>query len=341
MIGMVDQQDAIKALPKLARRRIPDPLDSRPSHRALPAWGVSLLFHVIAITAIGWLWAGRPSGTGGAPDRQVGIAVVYETASGDTEYFLSDSGGDQSTSQAAADSVAAAAASADSGALESLLSDILPGESTVGGELESASGGLGLGDGGTQLSGGRDIPKARTTVFGIEGEGTRFLYVFDRSDSMNGYGGAPLAAAKRELINSLNSLGPQHQFQIVFYNETPLPFGGMGPRGPQLFKGDESSKQAAMAFVRDVSAIGGTRHLSAIQMGLAMGPDCLFFLTDADQPAPGQRDTEDLVVRASRSGTTIHAIQFGAGPQQGSSWIRDLATRTGGQYRYVDVTQLP
>ncbi len=338
---MANQHDPFEMLPKLSRRRIPPPVDTVRSTRWLPAWGVSLLFHVVALTAIGFLWAGRPKGTGGAADRPVGVAVVYETSSGETEYFLNDSGGDQSETQAAIDAVAAAAASADGQSLESLLSDILPGETAAGGDLESAAGGLGLGDGGTQLGGGRDIPKARTTVFGIEGEGTRFLYVFDRSDSMNGYGGAPLKAAKRELINSLESLGPQHEFQIVFYNDTPLPFGGMQPRGPKLFKGDDASKRAAVAFVRDVSAVGGTRHLSAIHLGLAMGPDCLFFLTDADQPAPNGRQLEDLVVRSSRSGTTIHAIQFGAGPRQGGSWIKQLAAGTGGQYRYVDVTQLP
>ena len=36
---------------------------------------------------------------------------------------------------------------------------------------------------------------ARTGVFGVSGEGHKFVYVFDRSGSMDGHGGAPLSAA--------------------------------------------------------------------------------------------------------------------------------------------------
>src|SRR5262245_17102357 len=57
-----------------------------------------------------------------------------------------------------------------------------------------------------------------TQVFGVTGRGRKFVYVFDRSLSMQG---APLAAAKRELIASLGRLEDGQQFQIIFYNEKP------------------------------------------------------------------------------------------------------------------------
>jgi hypothetical protein len=222
-----------------------------------------------------------------------------------------------------------------------LLAGLLPDAGSAG-DPSQAAGGLGLGDGGATLGENRTIPKVKTTVFGIEGEGTRFIYVFDRSDSMNGFQGAPLRAAKRELMESIGTLGRSHQFQIVFYNDSPLPFGGLGGRGPKLLFGDEPSKEAASRFVRDISAIGGTRHIEAIQMALAMAPDVIFFLTDADQPAPAARVLEDLQTRAARTGTTIHTIQFGSGPNQhGGGWIQYLAQGTQGQYRYVDASELP
>src|SRR5262245_48566300 len=60
---------------------------------------------------------------------------------------------------------------------------------------------------------GRNLaPAVETRVFGLRGNGSRFVYVFDRSSSMEG---APLSAAKRELIGSLQSLQSVHQFQVI------------------------------------------------------------------------------------------------------------------------------
>jgi hypothetical protein len=74
-------------------------------------------------------------------------------------------------------------------------------------------------------------------------------------------------------------------------------------------------------------------------MALSMGPDVIFFLTDADQPALSQRNLDDLADRAQRLGAVIHTIQFGAGGNQGTgAWIAELARLTGGKYRYLDVT---
>jgi len=47
---------------------------------------------------------------------------------------------------------------------------------------------------GIRGSSGADSDYARVTIFGIEAKGAKFVYVFDRSGSMNG---APLAAAKK------------------------------------------------------------------------------------------------------------------------------------------------
>lgn len=325
---------------RLERREIPQLPQTERGLRNVPAWLVSLLFHIGVLTVVGTLWVGRPKGTGGESERPIGVAVVHQTASGE-EYYLGGSGASDSTSESGtslADSLPSAAEISSETALE----DLLPGAGAPPGDPSAAAGGTGLGEGGASLGGSRNMPKAKTSVFGIEGEGTRFLYVFDRSDSMNGYGGAPLQIAKSQLLESLDSLGPAHQFQIIFYNDAPLPYGGLAGRGPKLLRGEEKNRSAARRFVRDVVAIGGTRHVEAMRMALAMGPDVIFFLTDADYPAPASRDLENLVVRAERCGATIHTIQFGAGPNQGSgSWIRSLAEGTRGNYRYVDVTNIP
>ncbi|MEZ6136425.1 MAG: hypothetical protein R3C53_16140 [Pirellulaceae bacterium] len=321
---------------RLTRRKIPQPFASRNIGK-MPAWLASILFHVTVLATIAAVWKTRSGGTGAESGGPVGVAVVYETNSG-SEYYLSDAAsGAEASAQSAISSLPSEASVGSSQA--TLLADLLPSGTGAGSETIAAAGSLGLGDGGAELGGNSKLPKAKTTVFGIEGEGTRFLYVFDRSDSMNGYNA--LQTAKAELLSSLESLGPAHQFQIIFYNESPMPYGGLSERGPQLQRGDEASKANAQRFVRSIAAVGGTQHVDALRMALNMAPDVIFFLTDADFPRLSETEIENIHTRASRINATIHTIQFGSGPERNSGdWIRRLAVGTAGQYRYVDVTEL-
>ena len=175
----------------------------------------------------------------------------------------------------------------------------------------------------------------RTQVFGAAGEGNRFVYIFDRSASMNG---SPLAAAKAELLRSLGDLESRHQFQIIFYNESPKMFNLRGGR-PRLTWGDKVSKRLAIEFVQGIRAKGATEHVAALVMGLRLRPDVLFFLTDADEPVL----TSIELARIARlnEGTAIHSIEFGAGPRTRSeNFLARLARQNGGQHVYVDVAKL-
>ena len=119
-----------------------------------------------------------------------------------------------------------------------------------------------------------------------------------------------------------------------------MPYGGVSGSGPELLRGDDRSKELVQRFIRTTSAVGGTNHIDSLRMALAMGPDILFFLTDGDYPQPPSGAVENIVSRASRFGTTIHCIQFGEGNRSArSNWISNLAEATGGQFRYVDVSQ--
>jgi hypothetical protein len=177
-------------------------------------------------------------------------------------------------------------------------------------------------------------------VFGVEGEGSVFLYVFDRSDSMNGYQGRPLAAAKAELIESLRGLDSIHQFQIIFYNDRVTAFNPLEPQPPRLMFADATNKQLAEAFVRQIRASGGTRHMVPLRLALRLAPDVVFFLTDAAYPQLSNAELDEL--RRSNTGTVINTIEFGAGPQMGGdNFLKKLARQNGGRHAYVDVTRLP
>ena len=313
------------------------------------SWALSFILHVLVLFIIAAVFAFIPSGTGGDGDGPIDTAIIYEVAvavdvSGDP-FETEEAGGgaigggeDSQASKAAASLPGADSAPIDNA---SLLVGLLPSNNAPPGGTGNAAGGLGLGNGGSQLGSGGGAPKVKTKVFGIEGEGRRFVYVFDRSDSMNGYEGRPFAVAKAELRKSLESLSESHEFQIIFYNDAPVAFGGSESNGPRMMLGSEANKSTANAFVRDIQATGGTQHLRALRMALNMNPDVIFFLTDADKPALREREIDDLQNRASRSTTSIHSIQFGEGPNQsGGNWIQVLAEGTTGKYRYINVNQL-
>lgn len=169
-------------------------------------------------------------------------------------------------------------------------------------------------------------------VFGVTGEGGSFLFVFDRSLSMQG---PPLAAAKRELITSLGQLKRLQQFQILFYNQNARL---MQPQ--RMMFADENGKRQAESYISGIEASGATDHVQALLLALRSGPDVVFFLTDADEPQLTPKELESI--RQKNPGSIIHVIEFKNGPQQGKGeTLRKLAEQNRGQYKYVDVSKLP
>jgi hypothetical protein len=179
--------------------------------------------------------------------------------------------------------------------------------------------------------------RATVTVFGAVGEGSRFVYLFDRSTSMTG---APLAAAKQQLIASLDALSRIHQFQVIFFNDQVQAWDLTGGQNRVPFASD-ANKQLAAQFVRSVTAAGGTDRLTPLRRALDMNVDVVFFLTDADDAMPSY-DVADVIERAQSTGTAIACIEFGDGPQprERQNFLTRLAAETGGDYVYVDVTKL-
>jgi hypothetical protein len=179
--------------------------------------------------------------------------------------------------------------------------------------------------------------KARTSLFGVVGEGNKFVYVFDRSGSMGGRGRESLRAVKAELTRSLKNLDTVHQFQIIFYNERPVIFNPTGTPGRLAFATEEN-KQRAARFLESIAAEGGTAHEDALRLAIRLQPDVIFFLTDGDDPklAPVQ------LARIERmaAGIVINCIEFGPGPKpQGASFLADLARQNAGRYVYVNISK--
>lgn len=179
---------------------------------------------------------------------------------------------------------------------------------------------------------------ARTKLFGLEGEGNKFVYIFDRSGSMGGSGRNALEVAKSELSASLETLGDIHQFQIIFYSDEPRSFALPGQQGRLLFANDRS-KLAVAEYLRGVVADGSTRHEDALLTGLRLLPDVIFFLTDGDEPGMSPDELE-RIQRLNGGQTVIHTIEFGLGARrERGNFLEQLARDNDGEYTYVDFTR--
>ena len=300
--------------------------------RRLPAWLLSLLLHVCLFGMILLLMQRFSNGSGEVENKTGGIVLV-DLTSETTEYLsegdISDAAPDQ-PQQTPAPAI-------DADELPPDLPGMAIGESTLTGVGEdfsqslSGANSLTVGNNSNQPFGG----KITTEVFGVKGTGSRFVYVFDRSASMEDIGGKPLRAAKRQLLASLDSLGEVQQFQIIFYNDKTKTFRSNGGDGQMVFANDESKKRAER-FVNSIQGSSGTDHLNALKLALSYGPDVVFLLTDAE----GGFSAADLtsISHWNQSGAVINAIEFGIGRQKNTRGsLRRVASESRGQYIYKDV----
>ena len=303
----------------------------------LPSWVLSAVLHVLVLVLAAWMFGLAPR-QGASTERTAEVGIALEHQDGTFEYYDTDT-----TAGTQSQAVTANAAS-----LENLLKDqaqvdtasALPAKMGVlGPSVVQAGGPADPGPKSGGYAGSNDAigGKATVKVFGVEGTGYKFVYVFDRSTSMGGSGRNALMVAKSELMASLESLQETHQFQIIFYNDQQLEFNPSGQRGRLAFA-TERNRQRARQFIGGVVDAGSTEHEAALKLAIKYRPDVIFFLTDAAVP---RLDADQLrTINRWASGITINAIEFGRGPkQEGDNFLTRLARQNGGQYDYHDITK--
>ena len=180
-------------------------------------------------------------------------------------------------------------------------------------------------------------PKGPPTTIRVFGSGDlsgrKFIFVIDRSRSMGAQGLNVLNAASRELTAAINQLEPFHEFQIVAYHHRTMTI-----ERRELLNGTEQNKQQVAGFITNLAAFGGTEHELALNMALSLNPDVVVLLTDGGMPELNQSQLERL--HRTAGGAQIHCIQFGQGPlQKNTNFMRKLAAKNLGTYRYIDVTE--
>ena len=314
----------------------------RIENRKLPAWIGSILFHTVLFLLVLLWFSLSPSSDKSVPGERTAVGSIV----------LQPSGGSRQQAETLANDPPAADSESVTVALETFSQidlsvlpptlapspvqhqNVAPSDTVSAADLASMLQNSGLGNTGV----GSQAGEATVPFFGVVGQGNKFLYVFDRSGSMDG---RPLQRAKAELIRSLDSLGDLHQFNILFYSSG----WHLWQPGRRLIFAVESEKQDAIRFISGMTASGGTGHFEPLLEAVAHRPDVIFFLTDGER----QDDLTDVQLseierRNSRfgRGAQINVIQFGGGgfTDSPSRSLQRLAEQNHGQYKYWNVSAL-
>jgi Mg-chelatase subunit ChlD len=330
----------------------PSTLPGQPPKLPLPAWVFSVLIHAAAFGALCYAYHPWQRGATSGKHGSIGIVLSHSASGSDKNadrrlevrqaiatmeeltapVLLAANETTEGTKNNSGDVNDSAATSSKSSATQKSSTAKSAGKQTKpGGKTGSRP-----------ATSGSRVPSlgssnyAQVSVFGVEGKGNKFVYVFDRSASMEG---PPLAAAKKQLLQSLQSLDSIHQFHIIFFNTKRQSFDISGG-GRRIAFATDRNKKLASNFVGGITADGGTDRFAALRDAIAISPDVVFFLTDADDPMSPTELAE--IQRVNRNiQAAICVIEFGRKPDPvPNNFLARMAQESGGQYGYVDTTKL-
>ena len=201
--------------------------------------------------------------------------------------------------------------------LPSDLSETVDGAESAG---ASGTGGTGQGNGN-----GHGDPSG---FFGTPMNGQRIIYVVDCSRSMNhphdSESKTRFRRLKLEIVNSVQSMDPQMEFFIVFFNDQahPMPAKQMQPALPR-------HRHRYLNWLTQVRAVGNTDPRQALGMAVRMQPDVIYFLTDGSFDKAVQADLLKLRV----ANTAIHTFAFGE--RDGERTLKLVAKNNKGRYHFI------
>ena len=156
---------------------------------------------------------------------------------------------------------------------------------------------------------------------GSGAQGQVFIYVMDCSGSMIDEG--RLTRAKSEVRRSVMALQPPQRFQIIFYNDEPIPMPGTLPKSADL-----NSKDQMFHWLRLIEPDGETDPRGALNLALSFRPDAIFLLSDGEYPD----GTAESIAKKNPRKVPIHCIDLGGGDT--GEQLKQIARDSGGQYKW-------
>ncbi len=180
---------------------------------------------------------------------------------------------------------------------------------------------------------GTGIDRAGNGQDGFLGGATRSVdrkiaYVVDASASMNhkhdSAAGTRFGRVKVELLRSIESLQPDQEFCVYFFNDGPETM----PPGRSVFRGQKSPMEL-YRWIAEFRARGTTKPLPALKAAISEQPDLIYFLTDG---AVSKRDLEKASNLNHRR-ALISTICIGVATSD--KQLRFLSEQNGGTFTFV------
>jgi hypothetical protein len=135
------------------------------------------------------------------------------------------------------------------------------------------------------------------------------VLVLDRSASMGI--GNKMEIARREILATLARMSPGSRFQVVVYNRQAEITKIGGQSGMALVA--ERNLQELWNFLSDLNPEGGNDHLRALREAIALQPDVICLISDADDLTAAEVRT---ITNWNRGLSCIHAVTIGAAPRE-------------------------
>ncbi len=187
----------------------------------------------------------------------------------------------------------------------------------------------------TGLTGGElsRIDNAAAEFFGIEGEGSDFVFIIDCSDSMNRYGRWQQAIF--ELKQSINDLQPQQRFLILLYNNGYIAMNNQ----VKLVKSTEKQKLKAIRWLANNTPDSWTYCAEALADALKLSPSAIFLLSDGE--FNDRNEVFGVLDRYKRKAKTsempqipVHTVALGS--HMGRFTMQRIARENQGKFKLIE-----
>jgi hypothetical protein len=164
---------------------------------------------------------------------------------------------------------------------------------------------------------------------GIKLDAPVVIYLLDRGNATQDM----FDTLKEVTYRSIESLGPDRKFQVIFWNngqrDDAYPAGTPSYATPQNIA-------AARRAMDDITAFGQSDPTTALRKAIANRADLIVLATAKGLELDGAFVENAMSIRG-KSTAKIDTIALG---DANSSILRDLANRTGGEYRTVSAAKL-
>ena len=192
------------------------------------------------------------------------------------------------------------------------------------------------------------------TFFGTKASGRRFVFVVDRSTSME-YGSGNFVSrelfnrydvAKSELLNAIESLQPHQEFFVVMFAHNTVPMFGLksveenGKQEYEMISANTQNVARFQGWLEGVTMGPGTDPRLALEIAIEMQPDAIFMLSDGAFVSERNDDrpkTREIIQQYISAGLIVPINTTSLVVEQTIPTMKSIADRSGGSFKFTTI----